>query len=125
MFEQHPSLTYRISQLEIAQAAERAERARVIAENADRLRPHRGLLTRLRDAWARRRASRGPAASSAAARSVSTAAHPAPAPAPAPALALSPTAATSCAASPRLAPGRSAASRPAPVASRAAASRSV
>ncbi|WP_424937186.1 MULTISPECIES: hypothetical protein [Bacteria] len=117
MFEQHPSLTYRVSQLEIAQAA---ERARVIAENADRLPPRRGLLTRLRDASARRRASRGPAASPAAdVRPAPAAASTAPVPT------TSPTAATSCAASPRLAPGRSAASRPAPVASRATASRSV
>ena len=120
MFEQHPSLTYRVSQLEIAQAAERAERARVIAENADRLPPRRGMRARLRAVVSGRRAWWGRAASPAAdVRPAPAAASTAPVPT------TSPTAATSCAASPRLAPGRSAASRPAPVASRATASRSL
>ncbi|MDR6866769.1 hypothetical protein J2Y69_001368 [Microbacterium resistens] len=131
----HPHLTYRVSQLELEQAAVRAERARVLAENADQIRPREGVLHRLRRSFAR---PAGPA------RPTPPAALPSPIPAPIPApipsvtaprvripepaagvsSAAPETAATSCAAAPRIASGRSAGSRPAPASSaRTAASR--
>lgn len=46
MYE-HPYLAYRVTAFEQEQAAEMAERRRVLMENSDRLRPRRGLVARM------------------------------------------------------------------------------
>ncbi|WP_251448198.1 hypothetical protein [Microbacterium sp. USTB-Y] len=73
----HPSMSYRISTLEIEQAAIRAERARIAAEHADQIVRRDGILRRM---FPRRQTGR---AATAAAPAVETAAVPASAAAPA------------------------------------------
>ena len=68
----HPSMSYRISTLEIEQAAIRAERARIAAEHADQIVRRDGILRRM---FPRRQTGR------AAKAAVETAAAPAVAPA--------------------------------------------
>ncbi|WP_336629179.1 MULTISPECIES: hypothetical protein [unclassified Microbacterium] len=78
----HPSMSYRISTLEIEQAAIRAERARIAAEHADQIVRRDGILRRM---FPRRQTGRAATAAvaTAAAPAVETAAVPASAAAPA------------------------------------------
>ncbi|MBS1697787.1 MAG: hypothetical protein JST25_05210 [Actinobacteria bacterium] len=63
----HPSMSYRISTLEIEQAAIRAERARRAAEHADQIVRRDGILGRLRNRLQMRRVASAPAAAETAA----------------------------------------------------------
>nr|MBS1901288.1 hypothetical protein [Actinomycetota bacterium] len=77
----HPSMSYRISTLEIEQAAIRAERARIAAEHADQIVRRDGILRRM---FPRRQTGRVATAAveTAAAPAIEPAATPAPAAAP-------------------------------------------
>ncbi|MBS1895841.1 MAG: hypothetical protein JSS88_00400 [Actinobacteria bacterium] len=76
----HPSMSYRISTLEIEQAAIRAERARIAAEHADQIVRRDGILRRM---FPRRQTGRAATATVAPAAPAAPAANPAPAAVPA------------------------------------------
>ncbi|MFD5213847.1 hypothetical protein [Microbacterium sp. NPDC058345] len=54
MYE-HPYLAYRVTAFEQEQAAQLAERRRVLSENTDRIRPRTGVIARMMRAIAPRR----------------------------------------------------------------------
>lgn len=72
----HPSMSYRISTLEIEQAAIRAERARRAAEHADQIVHRDGILRRALHRLQARRVASGAAPATAAAAPATTAAAP-------------------------------------------------
>lgn len=105
----HPSMSYRISTLEIEQAAIRAERARIAAEHADQIVRRDGILRRM---FPRRQTGRAATAAVETA-AVETAAAPTVAPAAPAAAPTVATAAVETAAAPAVAPAAAPAIEPA------------